>query len=342
MKKKLFDFAIGNPPYQGDVSGNQRNKMPPVYNNFMDGAYSVATSVELITPARFLFNAGDTPKEWNEKMLNDEHLKILMYEPDAQKVFPSTGFKGGVVITVRDASKHYSPIKAFTSYPELNSLLQKIERTENMVSFSTIIQNRGLYRFSREFYQDYPKAGDLLSDSRVFSGAFNRLDFAFSDVKPNDEYIGIYGLDNRTRTIKYIKKKYIVNVESLNKYKVLIPKANGSGAIGEVLSTPLIGEPLIGHTETFLTIGCFDTKNEAESCLKYVKTKFARTALGILKITQDNTAEKWKYVPMQDFTTSSDIDWSRPIHDIDQQLYKKYGLSNDEIEFIETHVKEMD
>ena len=75
--------------------------------------------------------------------------------------------------------------------------------------------------------------------------------------------------------------------------------------------------------------------------MKYIKTRFARTLLGILKITQDLNAEKWKYVPLQDFTPASDIDWSKSIHEIDLQLYRKYGLDEKEIEFIESHVKEM-
>ena len=120
------------------------------------------------------------------------------------------------------------------------------------------------------------------------------------------------------------------------------PKANGSGALGEVLSTPLIGEPLIGATETFLSIGSFEKKEDAEHCLKYVQSKFARTMLGILKITQDNTKEKWAYVPLQDFTDKSDIDWSQSVHDIDQQLYRKYGLSDEEIQFIEEKVKSIE
>lgn len=64
--------------------------------------------------------------------------------------------------------------------------------------------------------------------------------------------------------------------------------------------------------------------------------------LGVLKITQDLTPDKWKYVPLQDFTSNSDIDWSKSVHEIDLQLYQKYGLSEDEIDFIETHVKEME
>lgn len=75
--------------------------------------------------------------------------------------------------------------------------------------------------------------------------------------------------------------------------------------------------------------------------MKYTKTRFARALLSVLKVTQDNTPAKWKYVPLQNFTSSSDIDWSKSVHEIDQQLYKKYGLTNEEIQFIETNVKEM-
>ena len=137
------------------------------------------------------------------------------------------------------------------------------------------------------------------------------------------------------------------NPDNFGKYKIIVPKANGSGAIGEVLSTPLIGEPLIGepligYTETFIGIGAFDNKDECISCMKYIKSKFARTMLGILKITQDNTKETWRKVPLQDFTVDSDIDWSQSIEDIDRQLYRKYGLSQEEIEFIESKVRAMD
>ena len=98
---------------------------------------------------------------------------------------------------------------------------------------------------------------------------------------------------------------------------------------------------LIGFTETFISVGEVNNKGEAEAILKYVKSKFARTMLGILKITQDNTKPVWRLVPLQDFTSNSDIDWSQSIADIDCQLYAKYGLDDEEIQFIESHVKEM-
>jgi hypothetical protein len=131
-------------------------------------------------------------------------------------------------------------------------------------------------------------------------------------------------------------------VVNLDKYKIFIPKANGIGAFGEVISSPVIEEPKVGHTETFLSIGKFDSLDEAQNANKYIKCKFTRALLGILKTTQDVTPDKWKYVPMQDFTDKSDIDWSTSISNIDMQLYKKYNLSDEEIDFIETNVKEMD
>lgn len=139
----------------------------------------------------------------------------------------------------------------------------------------------------------------------------------------------------------YIKKEYIEFHDNLMKWKVILPKSNGSGTFGETLSSPLIGQPEMGHTQTFISIGAFDTLYEAEALLKYLKTKFARALLGILKVTQDNKKSVWKYVPIQDFSDSSDIDWGKSITEIDLQLYKKYNLSKDEINFIEHKTKPM-
>lgn len=105
---------------------------------------------------------------------------------------------------------------------------------------------------------------------------------------------------------------------------------------------PEMCNPGVGSTESFVGIGLFDSKDENENALKYIKSKFARTMLGVIKITQDLTPTKWKYVPLQNFTSSSDIDWSQSIANIDKQLYKKYNLSDEEINFIENNVKEME
>ena len=120
-----------------------------------------------------------------------------------------------------------------------------------------------------------------------------------------------------------------------------MPGAIGTGEFGETITTPFVGNPGEGTTETFLSIGNFTTKAEAESVIKYIKTKFARSLFGILKRTQANTPGKWLYVPLQNFTQTSDIDWTKSVAEIDKQLYAKYGLDETEINFIETHVKEM-
>lgn len=98
---------------------------------------------------------------------------------------------------------------------------------------------------------------------------------------------------------------------------------------------------MIGHTQSFISIGNLDTEVETNALMRYIKSKFCRVLLGILKITQDNPKPKWAYIPLQDFTEKSDINWNTSVANIDKQLYKKYGLSPEEIDFIETHVKEM-
>ena len=98
-KAMKFDFIIGNPPYQDETIGENKTFAPPIYHLFLDGTYKISDHVELIHPARFLFNAGSTPKEWNKKMLDDPHLKVLYYEPNSSKVFVNTDIKGGIAIT---------------------------------------------------------------------------------------------------------------------------------------------------------------------------------------------------------------------------------------------------
>ncbi len=341
MGNKLFDYVIGNPPYQQDSVGANESDTP-LYHFFYQAANQLADRYELISPARFLFNAGATPKSWNEEMLSDCHFKVLSYEPKSNAIFNNTDIKGGVAITYHDISKDYGAIGAFTAFDELNSIKKKVERLgEN--SISDVVTNRGLYRYSSLAYEEYPEELAKTADSRIAPSAFERMPKLFTDTKPNDgyEYVQILGIVKGERLYKWFRKDYVKEVPNLYKYKVMIPKANGSGAIGEVLSTPLCGTPLCGFTETFISIGETDSKVEAEATLKYVKTKFARTMLGILKVTQNNAKPTWKYVPLQDFTTSSDIDWSKSIHEIDLQLYRKYGLDEKEIEFIEAHVKEM-
>ena len=337
-KTMKFDFAIGNPPYQEETESDS-TRMPPIYDRFMDEAYKIAEKVELVTPARFLFNGGYTPKAWNEKMLSDPHLKVLEYTQNSEEVFSNTDIKGGVVVTYRDTSKEYGAIGTFTVYPELNSILHKVS-TGNDESLMTIVAPALSFKLSPLMKEENPRSLDRLRTS-----CFETLSEIFFDKRPSGrkEYVQLLGLIGNKRVYRYVRRDYLIDSrELLDKYKVLLPKSNGSGVLGEILSKPLIGEVKIGFTQSFIAIGRFSSKKEAEHCLKYIKTRFVRTLLGILKVTQDNPPEKWRYVPLQDFTSKSDINWSGTVEEIDRQLYKKYKLTKAEIKFIETHVKAME
>ena len=349
MGRKLFDYVIGNPPYQEEFTAEgNKTYAAPVYNQFMDAANEVGEKVELIHPARFLSNAGSTPKAWNRKMLNDPHFKVLRYEEDASTVFPNTDIKGGVAITYHDNSKDFGAIKVFTKYEELNRILQKVVDNSaiKFVDMTSIVITRTAYRMTDKMHEDHPEALSQLSNGHAYdmsTNIFDRLPQIFFDKAQNDGhvYARILGRENNVRVYKYMRRDYLNNVINFEKYKILAPKANGNGTYGEVITQPLIEGPNTGSTESFLSIGIFETEVEATNCFKYISTKFCRALLGILKTTPDLTPEKFQYVPLQDFTSSSDIDWSKSIHEIDLQLYRKYGLSVEEIEFIETHVKEM-
>ncbi len=341
MGKKLFDFVIGNPPYQEESAGDKPSDAS-VYHYFMDASYKVAEKCELITPARFLFNAGSTPSAWNKKILNDEHFKVLNYEPNSDNVFPglSTPIKGGVAIHYRDDNKIFGSVNTFTVYPILNQIFKKV-RGADKSTITDIIFNQNKFNLD-ELYKDYPHLKDIISsggrEKRMTSKCLEYE--CFNDN--TDNYIKILGLSNNKRVYKYINPKYIdLTSENLKQYKVILPANNGSGELGEILSSPVIGEPNTGYTQTFIGFGAFPEKYLAENTMKYLKSKFCRLMHGVLKITQNGKKDTWKYVPLQDFTPNSDIDWSKSIHEIDMQLYKKYNLSSEEIEFIETHVKEM-
>ena len=340
-----FDVVIGNPPYQEEGNGDDSSSKP-IYNYFMSEAYKFADKVCFITPARFLFNAGKTPKKWNAKMLNDKHLKVAYYEQDSSNVFPNTDIKGGVAITYRDTQKNFGKIGTFTHFKELNDIIHKVD-VEEYNSLSSIYHSTDSYHFTDALHKDYPDAKSKMSKGHEYdvkSSMFVRFGEIgiFTKEKKKDDDIKFIGVIKNVRKWRYINQEYIKEHPNLRKFKVMLPGSNGSGAIGEVLSTPLVGEPLVGHTQTFISFGAFDNREEAENLLKYIKTKFARTMLGTLKITQSNKKDTWRNVPLQNFTNNSDIDWSQPIAQIDQQLYKKYDLSEKEIAFIEEKVREME
>ncbi len=343
-----FDVIIGNPPYQEERTGDNKQFAPPIYNYFIDEAQKVGDIVELIHPARFLFNAGRTPKEWNKKMLNDEHFKIMHYENDSTKVFGGTTITGGIVISCYDSKRKFKPIRTFTVYSELNSIIKKVVEQENFRSLVDIIDIQS--RFNLEaLLQEYPEYTEATCggrDNRLEKNIFEKVPL-FTDAPSCDDDIRILGIFNRERAWKFISRKYIETSQPcLYKYKVIVSVSNGgAGNLGDqpvrIIGEPLIEKPGEGYTRTFIAVGAFNKVRDANSCSKYLLTKFARLMVGICKTTQMINRDVWRYVPLQDFTPSSDIDWSKSITEIDEQLFDKYGLDEQERNFIRTKVKEM-
>ena len=340
-EKVEFGAIVGNPPYQ-ENSKDTSDK--PIYPMFMDLSHYLSYLVCLITPARFLFNAGKTDKSWNLKMLNDKHLKVSKYIAKSTDTFPDVDIKGGLAITERNKTASFGAIDTFSAFPELNIILHKVKKSKDFVGLdkSVVLQNK----FNlQKLYQDHPEFKNIIGsngkEKRLTTPIFSQLS-VFTDSKQTENDVQILGLIKNKREYKWINRNYLEEHKNLDYYKVIVPASNGTGAIGEILSTPLIGEPLIGVTQSFITIGTFDCYEEANAAYKYIKSRFARTMLGTLKITQHNHTETWANVPLQDFTSSSDIDWSKSIDDIDQQLYRKYGLNDEEIAFIEEKVQRME
>ena len=329
----------------------------------------IAEKSLLISPARFLFNAGLTPKAWNEKMLSSEHVKVAAYYNDSATVFPNTNINGGVVVVYQDKNSKYPPISDFIPDNNLRKIAERFRKDESKNMSSIMFGGRSDLKFNDRFLEEFPNTREYIlktlqekhpeiqelgpnEEYEIKSSSFDRTPYAFVDNVSNPNgYYKILGIQSGKRVWKWIKKDYLTprypERNNINHFKVFIAKADGAaGTIGKPIPARIIGKPIVAGPGTssipsFISIGIFDTEQEAKNAEKYIKTKLARTLFGILKVTQDVTPAKWAYVPLQDFTSKSDINWDLSLSEIDKQLYEKYKLTEEEINFIETHVTEM-
>ena len=355
-KNMKFTAVIGNPPYQVNDNGARDDgkvnaSASPIYNLFIEESKKISELQSLIMPARWTTGAGKGLNEFTKTMLSDRHIKNFILYNNSREVFPTVDIKGGVCYFLRDenyigkatitvhttnGSETYDDylnsdnIGSFIPFQELVSILKKIKaktiniEDNNMQTITSVLKPYGL---RTDFFKNPKKYG--LPE--------------ISKTKKTTDDIEIIGLDGTKRTSRYVSTDYPLPTgrDTVNKWKLFIPYAYGSGDLGELGGVPILGAPMKICTETFLRIGSFDSSYEAENLMKYYKTKFFRMAVGILKTTQHATTT-FRYVPIQDFTQKSDIDWSQSVSDIDKQLYRKYDLSQDETDFIETHVKAME
>lgn len=334
-----FDAIVGNPPYQEAKGTN----IVPIFNHFMTLAKEINPRyISMIMPSRWMKGGNRGLDDFMKETLADTRIELLHDYIDPKEVFPGVEIKGGVCYllwgkshkgmckySLHDVSKKEQSVErylktegcdSFVRYPICVSILEKV-RKFNEQSFSGLVSVREPYGLKSDFFKHPQKYGvEQLSKDPIKNG------------------IKIYGLENLKRVERYVPNSYKVKrrEETLNSYKIFIPNAYGCGAIGEELGTPILGTPILGTpmsicTETFYLIGPFQSEDESKNALTYLKTKFFRLLVGLKKITQHTTRDTYSLVPIQDF--------SRPW--TDEELYKKYALTDEEIDFIETMIKPM-
>lgn len=326
-----FDAIVGNPPYQAELGGASPL---PIYHHFINQAKQLSPRyISMITPARW-FNTGTGLDSFRDEMLHDDRIAVMCDYPDARMCFSNVEIKGGVEYFLWDSEYHGKC--AITTHnedgtvlhtvryllePGMNSFIRKgtfipiLEkvRSLNEDSYSSIISSRDPFGY----------------DIRL-PGSMKIAPHKYSLTKSAEEDVEFYYNGWRKEGIGYVALSSVNdNAELVDKYKVLAPKAWGTGNEANDWLNPFIVGPHSVCTETYLVMGAFDTEEEAKNLVSYIQTKFFHAMTSILKISQNAAKGVYELVPMQDFSKS----WS------DDKLYEKYNLTAEEVSLIEATIK---
>ena len=323
-KDMQFDVIIGNPPYQMSDGGFGISAMP-IYDRFITQAKKIKPRyLVMIVPARW-FAGGKGLDEFRDEMLHDERLCIIHDYPQAYECFPGVQIKGGVCYFLWD-SDHKGDCTVIThqngeiSKPVSRPLLEK-------GSDVFIRYNEAVSILHKVVSLKEPILADKVSSRQPFGLSTNY----HGEKKYQKGYLKLY--ENQGES--YVDISQITkNNQDINSYKVFISRA-GSGSDSfphPILGVPFVGEPNSVSSETYIYIGPFESKEECENVISYIKTCFLRFLVMLRKVTQSTTREVYKFVPLQDFSHP----WT------DEMLYKKYGLTEDEIAFIESMIRPME
>ena len=319
-----FDVVICNPPYQMSDGGGMGTSAMPIYQMFVMQAKKLNPRfISMIIPSRW-FSGGKGLDDFRNEMLHDNHVVKLVDYFNATECFPGVDISGGVCYFLwnRD-NPGECEIKSIRNGKASVMIRPLLER--NADSFIRFNESVSILRKVQSFNED--SFSDIVSTRKPFG------------LEANDRIYNEAG-NNRCKVYAYPKSGYVDrncirnNINAVSKYKVYISKAYGER--GEfpywVLGKPFIGEPDSVCTETYLLIGNLENREYAENIKSYISTRFFRFFVLLKKNTQNAPKGVYSFVPMQDF--------SKPW--IDEELYAKYGLTEEEIAFIESMIKPME
>ncbi len=336
--KMKFNAVVGNPPYQTMDGGGTGSSAQAIYNKFVDVARLLKPKyISMIIPSRWM-TGGKGLDKFRESLLNDKQIRLLHDYLNANECFPNVSIEGGICYFRWELDNEGK----CTYVSHLHNSKEISERYLSEFSSDVVIRDSNALPILKKISINNDNFSNLVSPRNLF-----KVDIQLIKSSYEENDLKIFGRFNGTRSLMYVSTT--LNDRALRfigKWKVFVSKADGAaGQLGNPIPARIIGNAVLGDcnticTETFLVIGPFDTMCEANNVIKYLTTKFSRFLIGVRKL-KNMTQETYSFVPLQDFTSSSDIDWSQSISDIDKQLYEKYGLSEEEINFIEKMIKPM-
>jgi len=327
LKNMKFDVIIGNPPYQESDGGGKGSSAVPIYPKFIDLSKQLdANYISFIIPARW-FVGGKGLNEFRKEMLNDSRISKMTVYPDSKECFPDNHIEGGVC--------HFLWNRNNNDIDCLVTLSVEGKRTT---------QKRKLNEHGEDIFISHPLEVSILEkitkqeidflEKKISSRKPFGIDSTFKskeEAQTSDKPIKLY----QTKSIGYISRDEVIkNHEWIDNWKVLVPKARGNqkGTTQLILGKPIVASPKTACTETYLVVDMFDNQSQAENLAKYVKTKFFRFMVSIVKKTQNSSKSSYRFVPDLDTTKV----WT------DEELYSRYDLTEEEINFIEKGIKKID